>query len=119
MKNFKWDYIVYSGFVIVIGIIFIRSYFRQKVEFKTDYNFEVTDVEITAKKGIILYDGDKKVIFSLFSLRDYEGVKKGDFVVKESYSPYLFIYRKDSLGVKQLYLKVKGYNTWMFHGFDD
>lgn len=119
MKNFKWDYIFYAAFIIVIAVTFIRSYFVEKREFRTDYNFEVTDLEITAKKEVTLYSGNRRIAFSLFSLRERNGIKKGDFIVKKSYSPYLYIYRKDSLGVKQLYLKVKGYNTWVFHGFDD
>lgn len=95
MKTAKTILLILLVFVMILLTLF-ANIFNEIDENKTTYIFKITNIDTTATNALILYDGNKKIGFSNFIVSAKEGVRIGDYVIKEKCSKFLIIRRKVS-----------------------
>lgn len=97
-------------FFCFFGFFIIRAYLASKKEDDSYYNFIITKIELTPAYRMILYYGNKKILFHNFTIMDDEDVKIGDKVVKEKNSKVLKIFRKNKDGVYEKHIEIYSTN---------
>ena len=96
---------IFLLFICFFGITIIYSYIQSRKEFRKDYNFIITKIEVTPTKLMIFYNKDEEIFFNNFKIIYYEDVKIGDKIVKEKDSNVLRVYRKNKDGIFEKHLE--------------
>lgn len=110
-------YLIGFVFIGIVLFIFINTFIKSKNEYKKAYNFVITKIEISPTNTLILYDNKKKITLWNYTIMDYEGVKIGDLLCKKECSKYLYIYKKNDMGVYTVHLKVNPSGLFPFEWF--
>ncbi|MET3022105.1 hypothetical protein [Flavobacterium hydatis] len=106
--------------IVFIGValfIFLNTFFKSREEYRNNYNFVITKIEKSPTKTLIFYNNKEKITLWNYIITDYEEVEVGDLLSKKECSKYLYIYRKNDLGVYSLHLKVNPIGLFPFGWF--
>ena len=93
--------------IILISSVFINTYYQSKSEYVNKYAFKISKINITPTKSLEVYEKNKKISFWNFSLRENNNIKVGDYLIKDSCSKFLYIYRKNEHNNDSLYLTLE------------
>jgi len=93
--------------IVLISSVFINTYYQSKKEYRAKYAFKISKINITPTKSLEVYDKNKLISFWNFSLRETDKIKVGDYLIKDSCSQFLYIYRKNAKNNDSLFLKLE------------
>lgn len=85
----------------------MNTYYHSKNEYRDTYAFKISKINVTLTRSLEVYDENKMISFWNFSLRETDNIKVGDYLIKDSCSQFLYIYRKNKKNNDSLFLTLE------------
>lgn len=110
-------YLIGFIFIGIVLYIFLNTFIKSRNEYNKTYKFVITKIEITPTHTIEFYNNKEKIVLWNYIISENEGVEIGDLLCKKECSKYLYIYRKNDMGVYTVHLKVNPSGIFPFEWF--
>lgn len=117
IKYMEKRYLIGFVFITLVLFVFLNTFIKSRNEYKKTYNFVITKIETTPTRTLDFYNNTEKIVLWNYIVSEKEGVEVGDLLLKKECSKYLYIYKKNNMGVYKVYLKVIPSGLFPFEWF--
>lgn len=94
-------------YALVLIVPILITLYNSKKEYRGEYSFVVSRVEITPTQTLELYDmKNRKIVFWSYAIMADAGVSNVDSVYKAPCSRFLFVFKKNKRGEYKQHLKI-------------